>query len=342
MNEEANQSADIQLGIWNPREQVKLVSAHAVAYSRGFLCSRPEQWFPSLNNQWLLLLHSMGIEASIIEVTPLLEYSTESDLSFVASVDDELIGIFCNRESAHIITSAFSPDSSDQGRDILLEYLARRFITSASLSWSGPDTSVIRFEPMLNAAAVRGVGAVKITAVINGQQAMFWMVIGKQMVERLDGLWRRQLQSTVEARDAAMDVRLELTHINIPKAMIDDYLMSGTIVDLEVPVSDTVTLMAGTSPWVQGRLIQCDEHFGFEVMSESASSAGAPPETASLAVELGTVRLDPQMLIEVAQLGAMVQTTLPLGDQVILSIDGQQVGTATLRSYQGRFALLVS
>lgn len=341
MSEEANQGTDIDLGIWNPVEYLKVVSDRAEQYSRGFLRCRPEGWFSAFAAQWLPLVHSLAIEAKFVEIRPMLEHPATTDIGFVASVDDEPLGIFCDRDSASIISGAFAPDISDVAGSIVLEYLARRFVTSAGISWSGPNTSVTRFEPELSAGSIRGTGAIKITAAINGQQAVFWIVLGKQVVERFDGLWRRQLQSTHQVQESPLSVRLELTHLNIPEDMLDDYLLQGTIVDLEVPISDAVTLVTDDGAWRQGRLVQIEDNFGIESISEGVRRPPLPPETITLSIEAGRIELDPATVIEMSQPGAVLRTEIPLSDEVNLYAHGKQVGKASLKAYQGRFAIMV-
>lgn len=329
------------LAPWEPGRHVRSVDAAEVRYSRGFLRCRPEKWFPAFATHWLPLAHSLGVELKAIEVKPALGSAAEGEIAFGGSVDGEGIGIFLDPLASRILLNAVLPGASPQGADVTLEYLARRLLASLAMSWSGPESSVLRFDPNSVPAPLDRAGAVKLTAAINGNPFVIWLAFGKGMVERLDGLWRRQVVSSAKAVEAG-PVAIELSQLAVPPTMLVDYLKSGTVIDLEVPVSDQVTLRLGNRAWQLARLCSVQGRVGVEVQGGPPPAPILPEGTTRLSIQFGSLNLDASALAELSQAGAIWVGDLPLQDTVQLVINNERVGSANLCCYQGRFAITVA
>ena len=341
MKGEARNNADPVLHTWDPGTLLRKLTAAEVKWSRGFLRSRPERWFPGFAAQWLPLTHSLGLEVKVTEIKTALSTPVEASLSFVGAVDDEPIALRFDQTASQAISEAVSPGANDQARGIVLEYIARRILGSLALSWAGPQSSVVRFDTEMKASSVKEAGAVRLQLNINGNAATIWLSLGQTVVDRLDGLWRRQLHSTVRAVGAER-VSMEIAQLAVPPAMLGDYTRPGTVIDLEVPAGESVLLRIGERPWIQAKLFSTDGRFGIESLPGAAPLQAIPEGSTRLAVVFEALSLDANLMAELGQSGAMYSTNLALSPEVQLQVRGEEVARGTLCTYEGRFAVSVN
>lgn len=330
------------LTAWDASRYVRKIDSRESRYSRGFLRCRPEKWFPGFPTHWLPLAHSLGVELKATEVKPALGLPVGLEISFGGTVDGEPVRVAIDTASSRILLNAIVPGTSPIGSEIVLEYLARRFLASLAMSWSGPQSSVVQFDSQAVHRETDISGAVKFSGTVNGEAVTVWLALGKSLVERLDGLWRRQVQSTVKPQEAGTGVNIEISQLAVPPTLLVEYLKSGTVIDLEVPVSDSVTLRLGGKAWQAGRLCDVDGKIGFETLPGPVSAPVLPEGTTRLSIQFGSVTLDASAIAEMAQPGAIWTSAIPLSDAVQLVINGEKVGAATLCCYQGRFAITVA
>ncbi|MBN8548291.1 MAG: hypothetical protein J0M12_03125 [Deltaproteobacteria bacterium] len=342
MNQQGTTDEAVALTPWEAGRYVRKLDPRESRYSRGFLRCRPEKWFPGFPTHWLPLAHSLGVELKAIEVKPMLAFPSGLEVSYGGTVDGEPIRVAVDAASCRILLNAFVPGSNPAGNEIVIEYLARRFMASLAMSWSGPQSSVVQFDSQAEHRETDVAGVVKFTGSVNGDQIVIWMALGKSLVERLDGLWRRQVQSTVKPQEGGASVSIEVSQLAVPPTMLVDYLKAGTIIDLEVPLGDSVTLRLGGKAWQVARLCDIDGKVGFETLPGPVASPVLPEGTTRLSIQFGTVTLDAAAMAEMAQPGAIWGSSIPLSDVVQLIINGEKVGAATLCCYQGRFAITVA
>lgn len=361
---------DIPLGVWDPERYLAAVSMLEARLSRGFMRCRAERWVPGFAAQWLPLVHTLGIDIRFIEAIPVVPTAAPEELDqfdqptlvdpldrvvfpsdlpycYVASVDEEAISIQFSQENANLIADSVVPtlsafESRLAAKRSVLEYLARRLVASLALAWSGPQISVVRYEPELGAADVAASGVFKLNLSINGQPCSIWITVGAVLANKLDGLWRRQLLSTNRGLEKPTDIGVEIAQLAVPPAMLAEYTRSGTIVDLEVAISDRGVLRQGGKPWLPVRFVNIQGQFGFQTIPGPVPTAALPEGTTRLSLQLGTVVFDGPTLYEMTQTGAIFESEIELGDQVQLVINGEKVGDATLCTYEGRFAISVS
>ena len=326
---------------WDPQRFIRKLDPQEVKYSRGFARCRPEKWFPGFAAQWLPLAHSLGVEIKIQEVKPVLVVPRTLKVGFAGTIDSEPIALFTDESSMDVILEAVSPGIASQAGSVVAEYMARRFLSSLALSWSGPEASVVRFDTTINPHEVPVAGAVKFAIDINGSTAVIWILMGKLLVDRLDGLWRRQVRSSSKIPEGMAEVRLEVGQLAVPPSMLVDYMRSGSIVDLEILCTDMLTLRYGGRSWMPARLCSIDGNLGFEVVSGPVASQALPEGTTRLSIEFGAVQFDAAQLSEMAQIGAVWDCGGPISDRVMLSINSEKVAEATLCLFEGRFAINV-
>jgi len=331
--------ADVALGSWDPQRILRKLDPAEARYSRGFLRCRPEKWFPGFATQWLPLAHSLGVEVKVGEVKTVLNAPRTLRFGYAGTVDDEPVAMLMDEPSYDVLLEAVAPGSTTQAIPVVAEYMARRFLSSLALAWSGPQATVVRFDRHLNPFEVPSAGAIKFSFEINGGTASVWVVVGKLLLEKLDGLWRRQVRSSAKAGGSPVDVHLEIAQLAVPVSMLSDYTRGGSVIDLEVVATDLVTLRHTGKAWLPGRLCSIGGNLGFEVISGPVASPVLPDGTTRLSIELATVKFDAALLSEMAQVGAVWDTGARLSDRAKLSINGEKVAEATLCLFEGRFAI---
>lgn len=326
---------------WDFHATVSSVAESELRLSRGFLRSQPGKWFPGFGMQWLPLAQALGVEIKLLEVAPQVEVPQDVSIKFSGTVDDEPLGFFLDNAAAKVILENVSPGALPVAEEVVLEYMARRFITSLALSWSGPESSVVKFDSGVDLNSMKVAGIVKVSISVNGTQCVFWLALGPSLVERLDGLWRRQIVSTSKQQDSGFKVQLEVAQLAVSPSMLVEYVKPGSIVDLEVGVGDSITLRKEAEPWKRVRLRNAGGKIALEALQEQVSSKSLPEGTTRLVVSFGEVELDPATVVELSQNGAMLKTSIPLGSEVKMMINGEKVADAELCLHQGRFALTV-
>ena len=337
---QAGQS-EIALSSWDPQRVLRKIDPTEAHYSRGFLRCRPEKWFPGFATQWLPLAHSLGVEVKVTEVKTVLAAPRTLRFGFAGTIDDEPLAMLMDESSYEVLLDAIAPGNMPQAGPVVIEYMARRFLTSLALAWSGPEASVVRFDRQVNPIEVSMAGAVKFSFEINGGGVTVWTAIGKLLLERLDGLWRRQIRSSAKAGAAAVEVHLEIAQLAVPVSMLSDYTRSGSVIDLEVVATDLVTLRHSGKGWLPARLCATGGNLGFEVISGPVASPILPEGTTRLSIEVANVKFDPALVSEMAQPGAVWDTGARLSDKVQLTINGEKVADAALCLFEGRFAISV-
>lgn len=341
MTQSDAESQQFELEPWDPEQLLSTREPHEIRYSMGFLQSKPENWFPGLGAHWLPLAHSMGIELKVVQVQPTFTQPEHDTLGFVASVDDEPIALVAESESIYRFLETVVPSARGTAGSIVAEYFARRFISSLALCWSGPDSSVVRFEPELNPADVRSFASILFDIQLNGVSCRFWLQMGRVLVERLDGLWRRQVKSSTSLNLKPAPVQIEIAQLAVSAHLISDYTKPGTIIDLEVPVTDEVRIASKDDMSLEARLVNVDKAFVLEILRAAPVPVEIPADSVRLQVLLGSFSPIGVSLKELLSGKTMLETGLPLGNEVLLSIGGETVAKGQLSIFQGRFAVTV-
>ena len=333
--------AEIKLDEWIPAESLSIADSKSIKYSRGFLRCMPQQWFPGFEAYWLPLAHSLGVDLSLVEVKPVLSVPSPLEYSFVGSFDNELMAVLIDHESAEVVLNAIVPGAPQSVKGVLAEYMSRRLLTSLGMAWSGPESSVMSYDSEKNIEDVPGEVGVKVIASVNGSSFTFWLLIGAELAERLGGLWIRQLKSTGQSQASAQNVSIELAHLSVSPSLLSSYLRTGAAVDLEIPVSDQITLLVNSRPWLPAKLSQLDGQMVIETTAGFPTITEIPQGTTRLSVQLGTLEFNESLVSAMAQPGAQYQTNLPLSDQAQLVINNEVVGSASIKVYQGHFVINV-
>jgi flagellar motor switch/type III secretory pathway protein FliN len=333
------------LGPWDPFTHLRVVSTDVAHYSGGFLSSHPQKWFPSIAAQWLPLALSLNLEIQVQEVNPSLELPQNLGTTFVGEFLSELVGIAFDKDTEALLGEHIvGPGTLSRG--ILLEYIARRLFTSLSNSWTGPQKDSptvflgVSNEPTSHFMRNR-LGGVEVLFSVMGRNCLVWISLGREIVDQIDGLWKRQLRSATKTFREGGSIELEIARIGIPAGEVSEYLQPGAVIELETPVDDKVILRSAGKPWAVGRVCIVGEHFGIELMSRTVPEDGVYEDIEIVSVRFPQVVLEVSHLAEIAQVGTIIPTVIPVGASVELTISNTLVARAILNDYRGSFAITI-
>ena len=330
---------DVQL--WEPQRMLRRISPSDAKLSRGFLRCRPEKWFPAFANHWMPAVHALGVEAKITEIRPVLAKPPVGDVAYVGTVSGEQIVIAMDAAGADALSEELVPGAGEKAAGVVLEYFCRRFLATLALSWSGPESTTVTFNRGADASAVNVAGSIRIGFTMNTVPFSAWIGLGPKLVEMLDGLWRRQVQTLSKTGPGSSTLRFEIAQLGVPPQMLSEYLIKGTVIDLEVKSSETLTIKIGNKPWMPARLIDVGGRFGCEMTPGALTVPQIAEGATQLSVEVGSVSLDGGQIAELGQAGAILMTPIPVSGTVQLVINQEKVGEARLCIYEGRFAIEV-
>jgi flagellar motor switch/type III secretory pathway protein FliN len=332
-------SNEVQL--WEPQQALRRMRPGDVQLSRGFLRCRPEKWFPAFPTHWLPVLHALGVEAKMSEIRPVLAKPPVGEVAYVGTVAGESMVIAMERSDADALSDELVPGAGPKAANIVLEYFMRRFVGSLGLSWSGPEATTVTFSPQVDVSMVPLEGSIRISCTVNTVPITVWIGLGTGMVGTLDGLWRRQIQLLSKVLGGSVAVRLEIAQLGVPPQMLSEYLIKGTVIDLEVKAAESITLKVGDKPWMPARLLDVGGKLGCEMTPGALTVPQIAEGATQLSVEFGSLQLDGAELAELSQAGAVLTTTIPVSGMVNLVINQEKVAEARLCVYEGRFAVEV-
>lgn len=330
---------DVQL--WEPQRVLRRVSSSDAELSCGFLRCRPEKWFPAFSTHWLPTIHALGIEAKISEIKPVLAKPPVGDLAFVGTVSGEDMVVAMDAAASDSLSDEIVPGAGHKAGGVVLEYFFRRFISSLALSWSGPESATVTFKRDADASEVPVVGCIRIAFTVNTVPFTLWVGLGPKMVATFDGLWRRQVQLLSKMSPGSSPLRLEIAQLGVPPQMLAEYLTKGTVIDLEVKASESLTLKVGNKPWMPARLLDVGGCFGCEMTPGAMTVPQIAEGATQLSVEIGAFAIEGSQLAELSQAGAILMTQIPVSGIVNLVINQEKVAEARLCIYEGRFAIEV-
>jgi hypothetical protein len=331
---------NVELASWEPERHLRSVSTGDVKLSRGFLRARPERWFPSMSSQWAPLAHALGIELRLVEVKTASRMPEGVFEAYYGLIDEEPCVLRIDQSSIQNLMESIGPGAPAKTTRFVVEYAMRRLLVTLGSSWTGPQAATIRFTP--DAPPCDDLGVIKLSLMLNDAPVTIWLSLGNVAVEKLDTLWRKQVQSAARQPQAGV-LHIEVAQLAVPPSMLVDYLAPGAPIDLEVLVSDSATLRLGGKPWLPVRLLNINGNLGVEVIAGPVQTPTSVPEgTTRMSIEIGQFKANAPEVAELGQVGAILDTKAPLSNQVQLVINEEKVGDATLCVYEGRFAVTVS
>ncbi len=338
---------NVEFSPWEPQKVLPTLTQLEVRLSRGFLCADPTVWVSGLAEGWEALFHSLGVEVRVLGIRKALDFPQDLPVIHVVEVNGEHTIVGTDDSTMHALADAVVPSSRGTVSELAVEYLYRRFLATLSKCWTGGDSLTCLAVDAEQVEEVEVVGSLGLRLDVSGVQGVVWFGIGPRLLEKLDGQWKQRIRSNSSspANDRASDtvhaVSVQIAELTVPPAMLIDYIRSGTIVDLEIPVSSRVSLLLDGAPWADGELKQFNGMFAVEI--RSAVRGGLPANTSSSAVrvELARADLEVRSVPEYEQQGAILLTSRSIAPNASLVIGDETVAKVRIGQIDGRFALNV-
>jgi flagellar motor switch/type III secretory pathway protein FliN len=328
---------------WTPHRYIRSIDVREARLANGFLRCHPERWFPGFAERWSPLISVIGCEFQVLEIKPTLALPDDSWECFKGTIDGEGVLVAIEPHTASLIAEEVVPNvTSGLQTTLILDYLVQRCMATLGMTQTvSENAGGMIFHGRCTASDVAAVAAVRFSLSLNASPCAVVVAVGQEFVERMDRLWRRQVHSSARAQSDGGALRFEIAQLGVPPHVLADYVSTGTIIDLEVPASDAVTLRMGSKVFMPARLVDIDGMLGCQTIQGSAPVLTVPDGTSRMSVEIASASVDHHTLAELAQVGAVFNTGRPVGSRVVLSINQDRVAEARLCVYQGRYAVEV-
>jgi hypothetical protein len=329
---------------WDPSKQLKVYDANHVRFSLGFLRSDPSTWFKRLGQHWLTLFHAVGIEVRVKDVAVSLDFPDGLNRVTPFEIDGELCVIGLDSESQQAIVHGIAPGCEEIERDITIEYIERRLISTLNSTWAEINHPLnCFFSPTTNPAEV--FGSVSVTIQVGEFPCVLWFGLGPKILERLDTMWRAKLiekqSGEIDINGGLKNLSIQLAELAVPPAMLIDYMRTGAIIGLNIPVSSEVILKLNSQPWARGTLGQFKGNFAIEITSLQPPEFAHPEQTTAVEISIAELEVDDEAVIEYGQVGAILPTNTALTATSSMVINNEHVTSALVGQIDNQFALNV-
>jgi len=330
---------------WDPRLELAEVSAGAARYSTGFLRAHADIWFKNFGSHWTPLAHGLGVDLRLEGIETGFDFPDELSRVTPIEVDGEIAVVGFSEDAQAAIVSAICPGVGELQQDILLEYIERRLISTLTKSWTGTVAPLnCHYIASDNVEEAEVVGVIALRWSLAGRSCAVWFGLGPRLLDRLDILWREYVaEANAEGgrSSARRNLSVELAELAVPPALLIDYMRSGTLINLGLPLSDQVTLKLDGKEWATGRLRRYEDRFAVEIEDFEPSTPALPEATTRVQVELFRLGVDSTFIGEHSQAGAILLTDLTVNSTASMVIGGESVATALIIVADGEFALSV-
>jgi len=340
-------SEDAGLRPWEPAETLRTVSQGEARLSRGFLRAEPEVWFASIGERWLPIFHSLGVQVEMHGVEMELSLANNVERSSCLEIDGEPAVIGWDFESRQLAADSVVSACTGIPAEVITEYLERRLLATLARSWCGNSPLSCHYVPSKPAKEVNVVGVAAVCFSLSGRRCKVYFGLGPRVVERFDLLWREYVYETVRAKesedlvDQTSIVSVELTELAVPPAMLIDYMKSGTVINLDFPISSNVLLRVDGEPWISGELVQLNGRFAVVITDIEGKGTEIPEATTRVSVELARGEMASEDLFEYAQEGAIWVTNSKVSSHSSLVISGETVASGMVGKIDEHIALSV-
>lgn len=327
---------------WDPRTVLRAMDPREAGLANGFLRCHPERWCPGFSERWTPFVSTLGCEVRVSEVKPSLLVPDDSALCFQGALERDPIVIAIDERSAQKIAEEIVPRVGQGAHaQLILDYIVQRFIAVLGMCQIVSESAGIKYLGRCEPRDVPIVASVKLTFSVHSTACSLTIGLGQELVERMDKLWRRQVHSSNRNSTAEGQLRFELAQLGVPPQMLSEYLTKGTVIDLETRVSDAVTLRLGHKLFMPARLVDLGGKLACQTIQGVPPNVTIPEGTSRLSIEIASLPVDAATISELAQVGAVAATDVPVSDSVSLSINQERVAEARLCVYQGRYAVEV-
>lgn len=344
-NERQLEDENSSMEQWDPKRHLTSISSEEVRWSNGFLRSRPEKWCSGFSDHWTSLHASFGVDVRVGESKPFLG-EPKSDTSFFrATVDDQPVWLAFEQATVETLLNELHPRMfSKKGGAIFIEYIAQRFLIFLAQHQAIIGGAGIKFFGRAIASDCNSSVGVKVSFTLNGTACGLSLFLPESFVQRMDGLWRRQVHSSIKngpTVESTEELRVEIAQLSVPPHILPQYLKKGAVIDLEKGVSDQVLLRLGSKAFMCGTLMRTSESLVCKTAPGLPDAISGQDGTTRLSVECGMVLVEGYQVQELQQLGSTVSLPTGLTNRMTLCVNREKVGEADLCILDNRFVLQV-
>ncbi len=333
---------------WEPQDALDTVDFNLVKYSRGFLRARPEFWLRDFASLWQPLFQVLDARVERVEMFTRVDFPPDLQRIVAAEINNEVTVFGADEPALAALVEAAVPGCPPSAAPLVCEYLERRLLGTLAKAARFELVQSAYYLPAEWVGDVEVVGTVGVSFEINGKSVQLWIGLGRQMVERLDELWRAEVVKRIpppkvaERRSAErVNVTIELAELAVPPAMLIDYIRPGTVINLEVPVSPRVILHLEGELWLEGRLAQYNNQFVIEVINPRPEKRSFPDSATRVQIRLTEFEMMRSTLSEYSQPGAIITTRRPAEPRAGMIISGENVASAIVGQLDGNFVVEV-
>jgi flagellar motor switch/type III secretory pathway protein FliN len=285
----------------------------------------------------------LGFDVQVSEIKPTLTLANSDWVSFRGDIEGCSIALSIDQKGADLLAQEVLPRVEfELCSTLVVDYLAQRFMGVLGMTQTILENAGgVAFAGRCAINTVPVVAAVRLSFSLNSNPCVVLVGLSQEIVDRMDRLWRRQLHSSIRGAAGGDTLRLEIAQLGVPPHLLSEYVTKGTVIDLEVPVSDGLVLRVGGRVFMPARMVDIDGMIGCQTVQGIAGNLTMPEGTSRLSIDLAAVPVDQAILSEMGQVGAVFNTGRRFSDKVTLTINQERVADAVLSVYQGRYAVEV-
>lgn len=322
---------------WNAADDLLPIRPEVIRFSKGFLRSKPEVWFPGFAAYWLPLLHTFDLHQEGVETTPLLDLSSLKGITFCGSLDGEMLTLVIPESLFDFIARVELPAASQTAKHLFVEYFARRFLTSIASSWSAQEGALFQFHSDLGSPPVHCSAGVRVNFRLSGEVLSLVIGVSQGLLEKIDQLWITQMLQGIVNIDDSAHIRLVFGSTMLVPSEVGEVLSSGQAVPINSGGSEKILLLLDDKPWLEGRLLRHEGGIAFETIREVKQGVEIEEGMTSVSFELGEVEMSRRDIHLLGQPGALHQFP-QIADQpkTHIYVADKKVGEGTLLAYESQ------
>ncbi|MCI5066150.1 hypothetical protein MRY87_10535 [bacterium] len=326
-----------KLSPWKWEEVIPFLSQSEVTFSQGFLRCRPEQWFPGFSAHWQPIFHSLNLDIEVGEVRPVLQLPVGESSLFLGSLHGEELGLLVNARLFEFVSRTYIPEAPLLAKHLLVEYFARRFLSTLVRSWSGQMEADFRFESERVLSGQQFPGGVTVSFRANGEPFSLEIGLGEKILHRLQELWIAQAVQGAgpTTTDKTLPLRLVLGGTYLSPSEIGQQLVVGNTLPLSFGGVRDASLLLHDEPWMKGELCAVGSgespQWGVRVVGEGDERPLSPSGMTPVLYELGESDIGRTEMMLLSQPGANHGFSSQVDEPVRIVISGQVVARGRLR-----------
>ena len=347
MKSDRQLTGDEEFQGWPVETQLAVLRPNEARFSLGFLQAEPISYFPTIGKYWVELLHAIGVDVGVTGTQTSLDFPENLFRVTPIEVEGEICVLGFDEQSFRAIVDGISPGCQGRAADLVFEYVERRLVATMAKAWAGASAIQCYYLPLSATDAVEIVASIALLLDLGGVAAAVYLGVGPRFTERLDMLWRGDNLAEHFTRDSAgvggdpKRISVVIAELDVPPAMLIDYLRPGAVIDLEQTAHPAVSLRINGEPWARGELCQLNGKFAAKIQTLHSVAEALAPGTTRVLIEMAHADLDDEAIFEHSRVGAVLVTNVEASSRASIVLGGEHVGVGDLGEIDGGFALHV-